>query len=350
MKRLVYILLCLMLVASCERRLLEERPPGYTCRIEIDWSESFGEGNKPSGASVWLYPHDGSSAMFERTADPDYIELSLGVGVYDVVVFNLTPSELSSTLGFRGTSDLSTLEVYTQPVGSVSSWYASRADYGVTVKPEDFAITVYRDLEVTQQMYDQVKLDYFAGIDQTIETLATVVPEDIIKNIKVNILADGYQNLLDTRGAISNMAEGYMVDSETVNTIAASHMLDEGTWLKEVDEGAYSTGKAYVYYVAFGLQGDETASRSASDYDYWSGTLDIEMMLVDSESTIMAYSIGVNSSHISTIDEGIEEGLDLEITVGPVTLPDVEPAGGTSGGFDANVNDWEDEEKVDVPL
>ena len=45
----------------------------------------------------------------------------------------------------------------------------------------------------------------------------------------------------------------------------------------------------------------------------------------------------------------MELRLFLEVTL-PTPLPDVKPEGGSSGGFDATVDDWGEEEEIDVNM
>ncbi len=344
---LFFILFIGMLSYGCKRRpLTYDTPIDYAeLIIEIDWSVAFEPEDKPTGVSVWLYPQDGSEPIKSYSANVDRHTVTAKVGYYDIVVFNLTPYELSSTIGFRGEDKFSTLEVYSQHITTTREPTASRGV--LTQQPQDFAPGLYRDLEVTKAMVEDTRLAKANGASKASSTrIIKVTPKLANHRHAVRVEIEGFKNLSKNGvyGELSGLAEGYFIGSEKANSVNARQKLM--AWDQIDHGGTKSEGEAFVEYVTWGLVGDGTKN----DYSYWTGLLELLMMLVD--DTTREFNIQLNSSNIKENSSSTQTNIELVIEIGfggenpPIVLPDVEPTGGETG-FLPEVNPWDE---VDVPV
>ncbi len=125
-------------------------------------------------------------------------------------------------------------------------------------------------------------------------------------------------------------------------------------------------GEITTTFRSFGMPETLTTTR-AFDLSTWGGMLYLEALLVDQDLDNIQYfdfelydktTIGDNTTKSDSdadidtdvdVDVDVDIDIDIEILIS-ITLPDAEPVGGSSSGFDANVSDWEDEENVEIPI
>ncbi len=356
MKKVLFIICTCLLAAlysACERRpLTYDYYPYADLIIKVDWSESFSLDNKPTGVSVWFYPKDGSKVIKTYSADVDNHKVALRAGEYDFVVFNMTPYELSSTIGFRGDEDLATLEVYSRE--ALSSREPTQTRGTLVEQPADFAVTVYRGLIVTQQMVDETTKARDTKSKtgtSNITTVVEVTPQLANKRHAIKVRIKGFQNLADNGayGELSGLAEGFLIDKGVPNSINARQKLVG--WTQKREEGEYSLGEITIEYTTWGLYNNTTFD--VNDYDYWKGLLELILMLVDNK-TKKEFSINLDKDNLKIYqnDTNAEVNIEILIEIGfeddeSILLPDVEPSEGGASGFDPNVNPWDEE---DVPI
>ena len=356
-------LIAIVALSSCERReLTYDYYPYCDVSIAVDWSAAFPASEKPTGMSVWSYPKDGGSPIKNQSNSVDQIDIALREGIYDIVVFNQIPSDFG-TIGFRNTEDLSKFEVYA--VDEVTSkWYVSKAESQENIlrQPEKFAVIVYRDFEVTEDMVEETRISRYKakhetpGAETKIETKShlTLIPRRVTYDAKINIRVKGIQNLRSVRAAVSNMAEGYETNKNRGNIIPATHIISEST-----KQGSYGDGLVTMTYTTFGLMGDkDNPLYTSTNFEYWKGKLHLEVLLVDNK-TVKEFDFDLDDSIVKIIERNAGDGtplIELELLIDgdlglpPIELPDVEPEGGSAGGFSAEVEDWGDEEIVDIPI
>ncbi len=350
---MICVFLLTALYSACERRpLTYDYYPYADLVIKVDWSEAFAVENKPTGVSVWFYPKDGGEVIKSYSADVESHKVALGVGEYDFVVFNMTPYELSSTIGFRGDESLSTLEVYSKEIVSSREPATTR---GVLVEESaNFAAVVHRGLVVTQQMVDEsAKLRSVTTKTESTNstTVVEVTPQLVNKRHAVRVLIKGFENLVDggTYGELSGLAEGFSIGKWSPNGTNARQKLVG--WSQMRQEGEYSVGEAFIEYTTWGLYNSTLPDEG--DYDYWKGLLELIFKLVD-DKTKTEFSINLDKDNLKIYqnDTSAQVNIEILIEVGfqadePIVLPTVEPADGGASGFDPDVNPWDEE---DVPV
>lgn len=342
----LYIIVAILLFASCEHKDLCYKHPHTTkVRIDVDWSK-FTKYEIPTGMTVMLYPkYSGTAAISHLTNTTSHAIVNLPADRYHTLVFNQSTSEFGS-ISFRGLDKKETAEVVTNE--HKSRWYSVRNDYEkVATDPEWVGVGNYSNVEVTQQMIDA---DVAAtmngnGVTRSGETvIATVTPLNIVHTVNVKVHIKGILNLRSARGSLNGMSEGYRLTAMQPLSGKVTHLMEE--WTMKRDATDPTMGVIEGSFTSFGLPSGHQSTAEEN-------MLTLSMLLVDNK-TVMEFTFNVGDKFTRrTTDEDLgqeaEVNLELYLELYPdITLPDVAPEGGSSGGFDAKVDDWGDEEEIEI--
>lgn len=343
MKRIfIYMMyVCLFMVAtSCEHKELCYHHP-HTAKVSFisDWSEF--EKETPTGMTVMVYPQQGGEEIKHLTHDIGNATMDLPVGIYHSIIFNQSESEYGS-VSFRGMETYETAEVYTN--GTKSSWYKTRAENErVVTAPEWIGTSRHEGAEVTQEMVDATGEDMLARTNQR-NALGIVIaehtPQNIIYTVSVTVHIKGFHNLRSARASLDGLAEGYFFGSGKYSENTVTQLIEN--WEKTTDKDDPTKGTITATITCFGLPEGHTATAEENLFS-------LSLLLVDNK-TVKDYTFHVGDRFIYDDDNASANlNLHLDLTLdGP--LPDVEPEGGSSSGFDATVDDWGDEEDVEIEV
>ncbi len=339
MRRLLYIFLSLIVISSCRRELCYDYRPFTDVSLEVDWSE-FSE--TPSGMTAMFFPKEGGEPTVYSTHNIRKTAVPVREGVYDVLLFNQRPTEFA-TLGFRGMDRFETAEVYALELDS-KTWYSKAGKEKIAFEPEPFAVASYENFEVTEEMRD-LQRSSLAGAPDLF-----LVPKMITGRCLVTVNVEGVYNLRSARGSITGMSEGMVMRSLSATESEVTHLLEDWQCLAN-DENPVN-GRLHTEYMTFGIPGMKL---SKADETWENALLNLSVLLVDN-ATVLDYEFPVKD-HITLSGDTGEMVLRIDIEKSPVNpdeapviLPDVKPADGSSGGFDADMDAWGDEVKVDVAV
>ncbi len=373
---------------SCHRQKLEEIL--YTkslIPVLLDWETRavLDVNNDPDGdlysASVWLFPtgeslYQGSPLEYKMSnAIYDYIDVP--VGVYDVLIFNKTVGEYSSNVGFRGTESFETFEYYTNPYLTKNATTSSVDDLELRLEPDLLAAwrsSPDEPLVVTQEMIEQMTdiivcreyLDtkYFSNrsssslvisqaitrsdfdaLSEDMKQLVGLQPERLTHIITVEESVENIHSASAAVGTMWGMSSSVkLADAEYSTTQTAHNFLFENKYITSEDsKDGYMDAE---FRVIGPLHHD-----AAPTYKLY--TL---FTLIDTYDSSSYYPTPPNDSYLFGVTDQVYDGeavmgLDklIPIYVGTegevITLPDLAIGG---EGFNADVNDWDDE--IDVPL
>lgn len=344
---LFFIELFLLLFTSCDyKELCYDHPHNTVAKVKIpvDWTEF--EKEQPTGMTVMAFPLDGSEAKMLLTNDLRAAELSLEEGQYNILVFNQSTTEFGS-FHFEGMDQYSTAKVVANP--TTSRWYKSRSNEDRTIsEPEWLATGRINNLTVTQ---DMVKSDTTVVID-------TITPLNVVYTVSVRVHVKGIYNVRSARASLSGMAEGYELSTGKPTTSSITQLLE--SWTLTHDEDNPSNGVLSCEITSFGLPADHRNIPSENEFN-------LSLLLVDNK-TQLDYTFevgdkfvkgednaspGGNHHHSTSADIDLPTEAEVELSLAVETqvetaLPDVKPEGGSAGGFDATVEDWGDEEHIDI--
>ena len=322
-----------MLFSACRHKdLCYTHPHKARVRVNVDWSQFRVE--KPTGMSVLFYSTEGGgnqqTVLSNNTA---FVETDLAVGKYRAMVYNQSPSEFGS-VSFSGMENLQTAAVYANTQSS--RWYNARTDEEqVITAPEWIGTTVSGTLEVTREMVEATNILHGSKPAPETNILGTLVPQNIIYTITVNIYMKGIYNLRSVRASLNGMATGYEFGQQRASEQKGTQLLEN--WSITTDKVNPTQGVVTTKIRSFGLPHSHKGEAEEN-------TLTVSFLLVDNK-TKLNYTFKVGDSFIQDTDNELSLRIDKEIAN---PLPDVKPEGGTAGGFDAKVDDWGKEENFDI--
>ena len=340
----LYLIVAILLFASCEHKELCYKHPHTTkVRIDVDWSK-FIKYEIPTGMTLMLYPQFSETGVISSLSNTtSHAIVNLGADRYHVMVFNQSGSEFGS-ITFRGLDKQETAEVIVNE--HKSRWYSVRNEYEkVATDPEWLGVGNIGNAEVTQQMIDAEVAATMGGATRSGETvIATITPLNIVHTVKVKVHIKGIYNLRSARGSLNGMAEGYHLTAMQPLGSKVTHLMEE--WTMKRDAADPTMGVIEASFTSFGLPSGHQSTAEEN-------MLTLSMLLVDNK-TVKEFSFSVGDKFTSNQngdnveeEDGVQLHLYLELSPN-ITLPDVQPEGGSSGGFDATVDDWGDEEEFEV--
>ena len=324
---LALVLAALLALTACDHKeLCYDHSHTVRARIDVDWSLFTEE--QPSGMSVMLYPETGEGPYNLVSNTLEYVDVNVPVGRYRAVVFNQSPGEFG-TLTF---SDMDSEAAATVRAAARSSrWYQTRADAERLVQnPEWFAVGEARDINVPEEVALQQQ-----SRAATRSTIATVVPRCVVYTIHVRVHVKNIYNVRSARASLDGLADGYSFARMRPTSTVATQLLENWTLTHDADNPANGTLETRI--TSFGLP---AGHRAVADANH----LRLSLLLVDG-TTQRDFDFAVGSSFV----RGPEVELSLSLSEAiDEPLPDVKPSGGSAGGFDATVDDWEEGEHVDI--
>lgn len=343
MRNLMKLLAVLMLVAtvSCRRdHLYYASSDTATVLVEPDWTTS---GVHPNGVSVFAFRESDGSLYkrFPPVSASEKCYVRLPQGDFTLIVMNDTPEEFGGKIDFIGYDNISTFQARGVRDEGTSSrlreHLASKAtgadeEYCI-VEPDTLAVSVIKGVHITPQQIDYW-YDRPQG-DSQVETALVVETSPAPVISKVNITAH-VTGLKYARGTTLSYFRGvagghYMgLGENSTDGVAHAFILNN----RKFDPGSDSDGTITASFLSFGLIGD---GKSGGRY-----FLDINFVLINGEPYPLSFDVTDLISIDVTLSMQLSLNLDLEIE-----LPEV--VGKDEGGFNTDINEWEDE-TVDIPM
>ncbi len=340
------VLLLLCFVSCTHDELCYHHPHDARVRMDVDWSKFVEE--TPTGMTVMVYPQDGGKALTQHTNTTSHAIFALPVGTYHSIVYNQSPSEYGS-LSFRGMDKLETAEVYANPTDS--RWYTSRGDEDgrVVTEPEWVGTDWVKDMTVTPEMVEKTGEDNLAqfsisrGRADNSFLIGSLTPQNIVYTINVKVHIDGIYNLRSARASLTGLAEGYWLGKGKATTSKVTQLLED--WKMTIDPVDPTKGIIETKITCFGLPDGHQGTAEENE-------LVLSLLLVDNK-TILDFPFYVGDDFEAHLEEDVQLqlklALNLELTI-TTPLPDVKPEGSGDGGFNAKVDDWGDEENIDINM
>ena len=357
LRRISPLLVIVMLICffgGCRQdELCYLHPHQMPVRVNVDWRRFF-PFERPTGMTVMLFSDDENGAVYtELTNTTTHAYINIPAGTYHALVFNQSITEFGS-FSFRDMGTHSTAVVASQ-VGS--RWY-TRGEYGtVAVDAEWMAVGNEYDCVLEQQeIIEHGTITVNKNNTKSVSEgelvdedyiLAHVTPRNIIQSVRVYVHVEGIYNLRSARAALSGMSEGYLLTQGKPLNSEVTYLIEEFAETRDPDDP--TKGCIVGSFSCFGLPDDHQATVEENN-------LFLQCLLVDNK-TVKTFDIPVGDKIEKVITEMTcqeggetltEEHIELHLHV-DIVLPDVEPVDGGSSGFDAEVEDW-DEEDVDVQM
>ena len=308
----------------------------HTARVRVlaDWSGFTVE--QPTGMSVHIYDEDGDEVKSSLSNNTEFTDFELEPGGYEAVVFNQSPSEFGS-VRFEDLNRLDQASVWADYTKSL--WFKADADEPVICQPEWVGTDMRGGLAVDMNMMatsPEARRTRSESFPQE-NVLARLTPENIIYTITITVRIYGIHNLKAARGSLSGLSAGYFLGKEQPASETGTELLEE--WTVTRDDSDPTKGFLKAEITSFGLPYGHQAQPQDNVFK-------LSLLLVDNK-TKLDYIFPVGDRFKGDADRELHLELSEEIAD---RLPDVKPENGSAGGFDASVDDWGDEEIIDIPI
>ena len=336
MKRLgIIAVIAIASLTSCtHKELCPSHHHTARVRIDTDWSEFTVE--RPTGMSVNVYGEDGKIVRAALSNTLTHVDLELEPGRYSALAYNQSPSEFG-TLRFESMDtwdEAAVMADYTK-----SLWYKSGEDEPVIFEPEWFGTDRGTGLTVTMPMLeasDAIRRTKAADFPMS-NVIATLTPKNVIYTITVRVRIQGIHNLKAARASLNGLAAGFLLGQGHQSAATGTQLLEEWTLTRDSSDPTIGWIKAVI--ASFGLPHGHKGQAAEN-------TLSLSLLLVDNK-TKLDFSFPVGDSFRKNADSELELSIEKELED---RLPDVKPENGSDSGFDATVDDWGDEEIIDIPV
>ena len=363
-------LFAVMMIVSCHREPLElyYTGKGELC-VEPDWDTLFLNSNEERRRLT------GMTVAFAKSEDPtiispypditnttDKYEAEFGPGKYNLLVFNLSPTEYGS-MNFYQMKNFDDAFVVGQPLQRTTDFWDVNANY---IKDPEYIGCAVDSFEVLPDMYDgELRfVDYRKKVGDIYDMIhKRVVVRPMTTEMVIRVKVIGFKYMKSVIGNISGMANGFELTKAWRRKQTAYQLLDNwtATPAPEESDSLHSVGYITTRINTFGLpHGRELLSQR----DSTSNLLSLCFTLINDKQCLFTYPVGkdikykqaeLNVSMGGSFSQA-DVTLELELLVitpffqdGEVpNLPYAQPTG--TGAFDAEVEDWGDDVNVDVPM
>lgn len=326
----MFILSCILIIfSSCEFRELT-----YFLESEInicvDWSKSGLSNNEQKyGATTLFYRIDGSSPIVVLMGDRNRKTVRLKKGEYNVVIFNRSFDDFGN-ISFRGETDYHTLEAYIH--NTQSKWMTTSREISTTILDE-LAVDRMAGFEVTTDMLGNYTSDESkrnsAHLDNPYHLYFT--PKRQTMDISIIIHIKGLNNIRTAIGTLSGVSESVFLASGKPSEMIVKQKFALGNPTYLPDSKIEGTLNATFSVLAF----DENIRHDVL----------FKALLADGKTVFQEVFKEIKVNKTEECNGATHITIEL---VCKQTIPDVEPEG--DGGFDADVEDWENEENSDIEI
>lgn len=367
-----------LLVTSCDQRHLlgvdeQDENRVLALDMDVDWSE-FDE--KPTGMTVMLYPVEGDGKPLRfLTNNVDHINVRVPLMEYEMLVFNQSVDEFSS-VNFRGMDHYNTAEVFLPETDDNSNLSRLRTRGGTKALSSSVKIKPQTVGSSTQRVGDR-------AFSKALSSSVKIKPTPNVGGMSICIYCQGLNNVFDVTAKVSGMAKGFMLGEQQVADQSITQILSD--W--KIQSDGNGNGSISTTFGTFGISSQVGDSRSGAARRMMRAegdevTLDpfaddqniltLSFLLNDGSSVDFSYDITDRiddknaGQHPDPEDPDTPETqtpeLDVVIGVNPSGKPEGPdedengvpnipipiPSHGTQGGFNVGVDDWGDENVVNV--
>lgn len=344
MQRFSYLATIVLLMAvlnSCQPHdpFCYQHPHGARVRIDVDWSQ-FKE-DKPDGMTMLLYPADETTQQIQHTSHIiTHAVFDLMPDNYTILVHNQSASEFGSVT-FRDMGDHST--AWVRPERYTSDWYKPVDNEILVYNPEWLAFNRQEAIVTPDMVEGGMEYDNHStrATDEDETLIATMTPQNVVYALHVSIKIKGVNNFRAARAAFAGLADGYFIGLEEYSSDKVTHMMEDWTLKdKTTNTDGVQIGTLTSEITCFGLPAGHGGEPTEN-------ILRLSLLLVDNKTRInRMFNVGSRIYQRTTNGSPLHLYLELELSE---KLPDVKPEqDNNENGFDADVDDWGDEENKDI--
>lgn len=307
------LLSCLLVsLSGCSFRDMLDDYPVSGVQINLDWT---GVTEKlPETMRVIFYPKDAEGRKVDNYLSSVGGEVRVPPGNYAVVIYNFN----TESIQIRGEESYETIEAFTGHCTGLNT------DDDMVWAPDPLYVVALDDVEIE-------KSDVALQMD--------LKPEAVVANYSFDIKVDGLDRVSEVICHITGQKGRYFLGKRTCELCEAPICVDTKR----------ENGLLWGYFSNF--VSPKVAGTRA----------DVPMMLtlklVKRDNTVQEVKVDVTELVEAPLDEGTETEPDSEVHIevpvpdGEIVVDELEPGfdeGG--GGIGGDVNDWDDETNVELPV
>lgn len=349
-RKLIWTVVTAMLVAACAIEPPLHLRQALKVIVKVLWkAEVYPEGIKPTGVSLYFF-RGGDFYSQHTTASVDSCAVHLEYGKYRLYMISQSPEEYA----WMEFSDLTDFDAARVSVAETkSSWYKAKAEEEevLIANPDMMTAGVSEEFEVTEEMIEELQRRTAGADEATTESLVQyytirvpVTPKSIVAQYWISIYSDNADVLKAVRASTTGMARTFLLTAGKTGPEAGTQLITQ--WRLTIDDPVTRVGHLDGMITTFGFpNGDEPSP----DRD---PALNVAALLVDNE-TVENYVFQVGN--LITAEDPPEGYRALyRLVLGSVENPaihppDVHPADEASG-LNSIVDDWDEEENIDVEM
>lgn len=262
-------------------------------------------------------------------------DVNISVGKYDMICYNFdTPDTF-----IRGENDITTLEAYTSEVpASIKAKYKGLEDTDVLYEPDHVIVARDIGLEIVPH----------TGL-LVIETEATT----IVDTYYIQVRIQGAQYASDASAILSGMSPSNyfgLAEREVDNPSAVYFNMQKSQDLNIREENkdvlctTFNTfGKIY-HNIDNGAADSRKGDGTKADDDITPEDSDLRVTFNVIRTDGKAFDFEINMNDIFMTENALKRHWLLIDAIIDIPKPEVDPQGGGGGGFNPEVEDWEDQE------
>ena len=356
-----------MAAASCERRPLEgDYAPSVKVIVKPDWQYVS---EKPTGMSMYFFKDGEATPRVISTSEVHNAAVNLPAGHWRMFLISQSVYEFASYDFFN----MSNYEEAVVRLTEVKSSWFTPTRSSVTKEnflghePEHMGVAIAEEFDITPEMVDSYQTFYteyktrlrsksvaddeMNSILRSLDEHTYIIPvvaHDIISSVRARVYINNIVSLAAARAALSGMAQNFLLTADRTDKGTVDQLLEN--WAIHRDESDPKKGYIEAQITSLGLpEGETEVAGRDSTLNY----LGLHLLLRDGQ--ILKYDFPVGHKFKITKDEtGLGLRLNLYLQEGyegdpKIDLPDV-VVDDDGGGFKADVDDWEDEVNVDIPI
>lgn len=328
--KIIWMLLTayLLVLPGCRRELDYAYVDYANIGVELNW-DKFGK--LPPDATVLFYPRNGEKySMFVLPNAGGTVQLK--EGKYSLIVLGQKPDEYDC-VEFEGVDAYGTIKVVVKQLDK-------RGEIPIHDMPEKVGVSSMDMFEVTREMVEQTKVRVRDGNKTPVSKLA-FSPLCLTRASKIELFINNIYNVRSIEGYIGGFTGGVMLRTGEADNNPVVHYFSK--LQVEYLPGSLTNAKVVIPVRAFGFCSG--VKSEAQDIKLF-----LKIILVDKEKTeiTVSYEIGDRIESALQGGETVVIGDENDPDNKPVEIPDVKPEEDPGGAFDPGVDDWGDEEDVNI--
>lgn len=324
MKYWAWIVVALVLYGCDTRReIIEEEY--LQVNVSVDWSEAD---LAPDGTSFWFFPQAEGQRPVVYQTNGTTGNLSLPQGNYSILVFNEGINE-HDYIKFRGTNSFSTFEAYLEELQLGGKYAASKSRDGekTVARPNILAVECRENLAMTRVATTNGK-----------SMELSFAPKRVVIPVLLTVRVRGMDNTASGghTASLRGMAGNYMLGQSVAGNIPVAHLFTLNN--RTFDADSWQNGTMSATFFSFGR-----VMPFANQVVLYFKLRDGSDFIVERDVTSLLKEMDTDKGRCLTLEMGKGTAEDPIIEI-----PYVEDSGESGSGFDANVEEWGEEEIIDL--